>query len=291
MDFDKFIGQGWDDHVKDSPGVAARLHSEGIALLSDAAQIVPLAQLAHHVMGEHLGRWQEGLQFQQQLAALPLCEPGGAQAQALRRFMASLQLASGAAEDVATLGASDRIRVTAMAAASLCEHDTARAMQLFQNALAQADAAALPDSDPVNRALAISANNLASALEEKAQHSAEERALMILAAQTARRYWAIAGGWLEIERAEYRLAMTWLKAGDPAQARHHALQCLQVIEAHDAPALERLFGFEALGLSQRAAGDNGGHAQALAQAEAAFAALAEADRGWCQATLDKLRAA
>ena len=291
MDFDTFIANGWDEHVNDSPGVAARLHSEGIALLSDAAQIVPLAHLAHHVMGEHLGQWQIGLQFQQQLAALPLCEPGGTAAQALRRFMASLQLASGAAEEVATLSASDRIRVTAMAAASLCDHDTARAKQLFQDALVQADTAALPATDPCNRALAISGNSLAGTLEEKPQRSAEERALMILAAQTARHYWAIAGGWLETERAEYRLAMTWLQAGDPEQARQHAQSCLQIVEANNAPALERLFGFEALGLAQRAAGDSSGHAQALAQAEAAFAALAEGDRGWCQTSLDKLRAA
>ena len=288
MDFDTFIGQGWDEHVKDPAGVAARLHSEGIALLTDAAQIVPLAHMAHHVMGEHLGQWQMGLRFQEQLAALPLCPPGGAAAQALRRFMASLQLASGAADEDATLSASDRIRVTAMAAASLCDHDTARAKQLFQDALVRADTAALPDSDPVNRALAISGNNLASTLEEKPQRNAEERALMILAAQTARHYWAIAGGWLETERAEYRLAMTWVQASDSAQALVHAQNCLAIVQANDAPPLERFFAWEAKGVAARAAGDLSGHQQALAQVREACAALTEADRGWCQASLDKL---
>ena len=288
MDFDTFIGQGWDEHVKDPAGVAARLHSEGIALLTDAAQIVPLAHMAHHVMGEHLGQWQMGLRFQEQLAALPLCPPGGAAAQALRRFMASLQLASGATDEDATLSASDRIRVTAMAAASLCDHDTARAKQLFQDALVRAHTAALPDSDPVNRALAISGNNLASTLEEKPQRSAEARALMILAAQTARHYWAIAGGWLETERAEYRLAMTWVQASDSAQALVHAQNCLAIVQANDAPPLERFFAWEAKGVAARAAGDLSGHQQALAQVREACAALTEADRGWCQASLDKL---
>jgi hypothetical protein len=37
---------------------------------------------------------------------------------------------------------------------------------------------------------------------------------MIFAAKTTRKYWEIAGTWLEIERAEYRLAMTYLAAGD-----------------------------------------------------------------------------
>ena len=294
MDFDAFISQGWDDHVKDAPGVATRLQTEGIALLSEAGQIVPLAHLAHHVMGEHLGRWQDGLQFQQQLAALPLCQLGSAEAQALGRFMASLQLASGAMDAVdlrSTLSPSDAIRVTAMAAASLAGQDTARALVLFQDALAQADRAALPDTDPCTRALAVSGNNLASTLEEKNSRSAEERSLMILAAQTARRYWAIAGGWLETERAEHRLAMTWLQAGDPVQARLHAQNCLDNVAANEGPALERFFGWDALGRAERAAANATAHAQALSQAEAAFAALEPSDRGWCQATLDALRRA
>lgn len=289
MDFDTFIGQGWDQHVKDAPGVAARLQADGIALLSEAQQIVPLAHLAHHVMGEHLGRWHEALQFQQRLATLPLCQPGSAEALALRRFMASLQLASGAADERAALSASDRVRVTAMAAASLAEQHTARALLLFQDALAQADRAALPESDPCTRALAVSGNNLAATLEEKPQLSAEERSLMVLAAQTARRYWAIAGGWLETERAEHRLALTWLKAGDPALARQHAQNCLHIVKDNQAPALERFFAFEALGRAEHAGGDHAAHARALVQAEAAFAGLDESDRSGCQATLDKLR--
>ena len=289
MDFDTFIGQGWDQHVKDCAGVAARLQTDGIALLSEAKQIVPLAHLAHHVMGDHLGRWQDALHFQQRLAALPLCQPGSTEALALRRFMASLQLASGAADERAELSPSDGVRVTAMAAASLAEQHTARALLLFQDALAQADRAALPDTDPCTRALAVSGNNLATTLEEKPQRNAEERSLMILAAQTARRYWAIAGGWLETERAEYRLAMTWLKAGDPALARQHALNCLHIVETNQAPALERFFALDALVQAERAAGNGTAQALALTQAESAFAALGEGDRGWCQPTLDKLR--
>ena len=296
MDFDAFIGQGWDDHVKDASGVAARLQTDGIALLSEARQIVPLAHLAHHVMGEHLGRWQDGLQFQRQLAALPLCQPGSAEALALRRFIASLQLASGTAapanvqaDERAAMSASDAIRVTAMAAASLAGQDTARALALFQDALAQADRAALPDTDPCARALAVSGNNLASTLEVKASRSTEERSLMILAAQTARRYWGIAGGWLETERAEYRLAITWLQAGDAVQARLHAQNCLDILAAHEGAALERFFGWEALGRAERAVGHAAGHDQALSQAEAAFAALEPSDRSGCQASLDALR--
>ena len=178
-----------------------------------------------------------------------------------------------------------------MAAAALAERDTLRALALFEQALADADATALPDTDPYARALAVSGNNLASTLEEKSGRSADERRLMVLAAQTARRYWALAGGWLETERAEYRLAKTWLQAGDVAQARQHAQNCLEIIDAQDphAPALERFFGWEALGSVECAAGNATGLAHALAQAQTAFSALEESDRGWCQASLDKLK--
>ena len=113
---------------------------------------------------------------------------------------------------------------------------------------------------------------------------------MIHAAQAARRHWAIAGTWLETERAEYRLAMTWVQAGDLAQARHHAQQCLDIVKVNDGPAIERFVAWEAIGVVERAAGSAAGHLQALAQAREAFAALDEGDRGWCRASLDKLAA-
>lgn len=287
MDFDVFLARCWDDHATDPPGVAERLQLHGPALLSQAAQIVPLANLVHHVFGQHLGRWQEGIQFQQRLATLPSCPADETTLAALQRFSASLSLASGATDARAALGASDHARISAMAAASLAEHDTARALSLFQEALTAATG--LPDSDPCVRALAVAGNNLAGTLAEKTERNADERQLMILAAQTGRRCWALAGGWLEIERAEYRLALTWAHAGDPAQARQHAQHCLQLVQAHGDVALERFFGWEAMACAERAAGDAGAWAQAVLQAETAFADLDESDRGGCQASLDKLR--
>jgi hypothetical protein len=142
----------------------------------------------------------------------------------------------------------------------------------------------------MHRALAVTGHNIACTLEEKAERNGDERDLMILAAQTSRRHWAIAGTWLETERAEYRLANTWLQAGDLTRAREHAQACLEIVAAHDGAALERFFGWEALGLVERAAGNSAGHAQALVHARAAFAELAESDKAWCAASLDKLAA-
>ena len=296
MDFDSFMGQAWDDHAADPQGVAARLGDAGLALLAQAdpdaqaTQLPALATLAHHVYGEHLGQWHEGQALLQMLAALPAAAAPGAAADALRRCQASLALCAGDADARSGLSAADAIRVGAMAAAGLGPHDAARASLLLQDAVDATAQTALPAADPALRALAVNGNNLASTLEEKTSRSDEERALMILAAQTARTYWALAGGWLETERAEYRLAMTWLAAGDPARARQHADACLAIVSANDGAALERFFGWEALALVHRASDDAEGHAQAIAEMDQAFTALDEADRGWCQASLDKARA-
>ena len=288
MDFDTFLGQAWTDHAADAPAVAARLLTGGPGLVSTEAQIVPMAHLAHHVLGEHLARWHEGVQFQQQLAALPCAAIDSAATQALRRYTASLRLCGGVADERGSFAANERIRITALAAANLAGHDAQRATALLEEALAQADGAALADADPAHRALAIAGNGIAGTLEEKSDRSADERLLMIHGAQVARRYWALAGTWLETERAEYRLAKTWLQAGDPVQARQHARQCLQIVQANQGAALEQFFAWDALGLVERAAGNAAGHAQALAQAHTAFAGLGDADRPWCQPSLDKL---
>lgn len=290
MDFDAFIDQAWTDHATDATAVASRLQAQGLALVSQTQQLPAMAHLAHHVFGSHLARWQEGIDLQQALAALPCCADGSNEVLAIGRHVSALRLAGGLGDDRRGASPSDRIRLTAMAANNLAEHDAARAAALLEEALAMAETAGLPDSDPFHRALAVACNNIAGTLEEKPALSAEGKRLMLLAAQAGRRHWAIAGTWLETERAEYRLAMSWRKAGDTAQARRHAQNCLEIVQAHDNVALEAFFGWEALGLVEHGAGNGAGHAHAVAQAEAAFTRLADADKGWCQASLDKLRA-
>jgi hypothetical protein len=284
--FDTFIQQAWNDHAADSAGVAARLSTEGWVQLSSAAELPALAHLAHHVLGQHLGHWDDGMAFQQRLAESPWCDDAGRAA--VQRYLHSLALSAGRSDPRTGMNPADHVRVSALAAATLALHDTPRAAALLQQALAQADDPPLPDSDPAVRALAVAANNLAGTLEEQPERTADQRALMILAAQSARRLWARAGTWLETERAEYRLAMTWLQAGDATRARHHAQACLQIVQDHDAPPLEHFFAHEALALAERAAGRDA--ARALAQAQQAFDALSADDQAGCRETLGKLRA-
>lgn len=289
MDLKTFVADGWRDHADDARGVASRL-GEGLVLVTDEAEIAGLAGLANHVFGDHLGAWREGLAFFERISALPSFVADGTSGQTLRRCVASLALAAGIEDMRPGLAVLDRIRVSAMAAASLTEHDVERATTLFGDAIEQARSAGLARADPANRALAVAGNNLASRLEEKAGRNPAERELMILAAQTARHYWEIAGTWLETERAEYRLAMTWMQAGDLAQARAHAQACLEIVEANSSVPLEAFFGWEALGRVERAASNRTGHAHALAMARQAFERIGENDQSWCRESLTALEA-
>lgn len=288
MDFEAFVSQAWTDHAEDSPAVATRLQGQALALVTESAQVPRLAHLAHHVYGEHLGRWADGLHFLQQLAALPVCASQADVAQGVRRHVASLQLAAGQADLRANFDTSERIRITALAAGDLACHDAQRATALLEDALAQSEQSALPATDLSHRVLAVTGNGIAGTLEEKPRRTDLERSLMIRAAQVARRHWELAGTWLETERAEYRLARTWQQAGDLAQARQHAQNCLEIVQAHDNLPLEAFFGWEALGLVERAAGNTAAHAQAVRNAQVAFAALPAEDQGWCRSSLDQL---
>ena len=289
MDFDTALTRAWSDHADDPHAVVTRWPALQ-SLATEEPQMERLIGLIQHVHGVHLGEWQAGTAALQALRASSAFHAEGSSGESLRRALASLALCADAGAAVDALSASDRIRVDAMAADSLLARDLARAAALLREALDQAERSALPDNDPMHRTLAAVTHNIACTLEEKRDRSGAERALMIVASHASRRHWERAGTWLNVERAEYRLAMTWLQAGDPALARAHAQACLDIVAANEAPALERLFGWEALGLAARAAGDSAEHGRALAMARTAFAELSDDDRGWCQASLDTLAA-
>lgn len=288
-DLTAFIHQAWQDHADNPRAVADRL-SQALALVADDNGLLSLIGLAHHVLGEHLGTWQEGLHYCEQLRALPAFDATLSSGASLRRVQAALKLSGALADERESLSTSDQVRVTVMAAANLAPRDAARAATLLQQACDDAQTSTLPASDPAQRSIAASSNGIAATLEENPSRSAAETTLMIHAAQAARRFWEVAGTWLEVERAEYRLAMSCTQAGQLERARGHAQQCLAIVRAHDNVALEAFFGFEALAVVERAAGDETASADAIKAAREAFTRLNDGDRSWCQASLDKLLA-
>jgi tetratricopeptide (TPR) repeat protein len=285
MNFETFIKQAWKDHAKDASGVANRL-SEGTELIENEEQIPELARLATHIWGEHLGRWKDGVEFLEGIRNHSTFKEGSESDLALVRSIAILRLASGEEAAIEKSSRSNQIWILSAAASALAQQgQIAKAQYYLRQAMEKAQLG-LSKDDPACRALAVSGNSLACALEEKTSRTSAEMDLMVLAAEAARKYWEIAGTWLEVERAEYRLAMSHLKAGNMQQALEHAQTCLEMVKENEAPAMEHFFALEALAIVEKSRGNQIGYGKALELAKEQYAKLeSENERTWCRESL------
>ncbi len=300
MSLSEFLQKGWADHGEDEDGVFARL-PEGISLASEPLHALQLAGLIVHVSGEHLGRWDDGLALVERAQTAAQIEAGSKESASLNRSRAILHLgagrlpefeqclADGASGDFPP--ASDRIRVLATAASALAgQKRVDEAIQRFEEALALAEYGPTKD-DPAARALAITGNNLASDLEERAERTPAETSLMKTAALTGRKYWGLVGTWMNVERAECQLAWAYIAAGEPQQAAGHAAACLAICQAHGADPAELFFAHQAVATAQHGAG-HGEAATAARDAAAACVAQVtdEGMKSYCDEELAKLDA-
>lgn len=152
-------------------------------------------------------------------------------------------------------------------------------------ALAQTE---LEKSDPANRALAVTGNNLACTLEEKPKKDAADIDLMVIAAKTGRKYWEISGGWKEIQIAEYRLSMTYIQAEDFQKAFEHAQNCIEIGEENAAGAFDMFYGFEALAYVEQARKNRVGYSKAIEKVKFYFEQLSPENQLLCDKNLQKL---
>jgi hypothetical protein len=280
MTIDELLTAGWDDHGDRPQEVADRL-AAALHLLDAPDHVASFVQLLTHVYGEHLGLWQRGVELLETLRAVPAFGASTVAAEALARGIATLRYADGDAAALDALSAQDRVRALATASSAFAgRNELTRAIAAYAEALRHAGAG-LAAGSPAIRALAVGGNNLAAALEGKANRCALETEAMVTAARAALANWRLAGTWLEEERAHYRLARSLLQAGDAAGAQGSASQCLQVCEQNDAPAFERFFAHAVLALASRGMGN----AQAFnSQRETAmrlFGEVPEEMREWC----------
>jgi len=255
MTLDEFVSSGWRDHATDAEGVMERF-GEGQALVTEASQLPAFATLVTHVAGEHLGRWNDGIALLEQLTRTKFFDASTAEGKAVLRSLAVLHRCAGNQADEercfvasksggAVPEASDRIRLLAVAASALLgQKRLPEAARDFDAAVALASYG--PDAkDPAARSLAVTGNNLACELENRPTLSRDDAALMLRAARAGRQFWEIAGTWKEVERAEYRLAMSHIKAGRIDDALVHAARCLALIEEHGSDPGEAFFAHEA----------------------------------------------
>lgn len=245
-----FVNKALEIHP-DRPAEAAALLREAAAVLAtaEAAQQQAWLRAAEHVL---LGHLTDG----PGLAALL---PAGA-----TRARAAIALAAGREPDWQDLAPAERIRAcyNAALARTRCR-DFAGLGALLRRAEALA-----AEGEP-GRAWAAMANNVASDLRYYLKPGdTEAAAAMLEAARLAREAWQRAGSWLEVERADWQLAMCAAAAGAGAAALQAAEACVQACQHNEADDYECCFAYQSLGLAALAAGD-------AALAQRAHALMAE----------------
>ena len=286
--FDTFLQQAWADHADQPAVVAQRLRTDTPAPQS-AEQLAALVGLVVHLCGEHLGAFDDGRWRLAALAGHPLAHAGVQSA--LRVGMAGLTLAETGAADRGGFTLEELIRSEAAAAAiSLGRHQTERAMSLLGAARERVAGLASADAG-VHRPLAVACNNMAWELHDRAgARSDEDTAAMLDIAAASKLHWSRAGTWLEVERADYALALCHLSAGLPQRALDFANECLAGCVRNDAPAYELFFAHEALARVQHERGDAAACAASVAAAQAAFERLGPDDQPSCRAASVALNA-
>jgi hypothetical protein len=282
-----WLDQAQSQHADQPLAVAAGLSARAAGLPADADGAEAI-RLAEHVWLAHAG-----------------------DAAGLQAFVDALPPALG--QDAHTAASVQRVRLALawLAGQPLPALDDTLRWRVLQNvvlamavqgrpaeaqALLQADEAAALAQGPADagKAFAATANNVASHLQDGPRGDAARDTLMLTAAAVARRAWASAGGWMQVERADYRLALCHAAAGQGAEAVAHARSCLAacVAAGDQADALEHFFAHEALLRAHRAAGDSVSADAAVQRMQVLLADIPEADglRAWCADVLSTLPA-
>ncbi|MBT9500262.1 MAG: hypothetical protein IV092_03395 [Burkholderiaceae bacterium] len=280
-----WLDQAWDQHPDQPQAVADRL-AEGIGLLADGtAPAEELARFGEHLLLGHLDQAQPLRDF---IAAMqPVAGRDEAVTRVLQRAALGLVLAGHDAGSGPELPADEQLRAMGQAMlAHTRRADRSGARQLLDRARSLA---AQADEPKCWRALAIITNNLAGDLRYYrvlAGGAADPQGdvLMLEAAALARRHWATTGGWVEVERADYQLALCHAAACQGEAALQHARNCLAGCEANQADAYELFFAHEALAIA---------HSTLLREQRSRMAAKLEmlddaGARAYAQATLAKL---
>jgi hypothetical protein len=286
--FDTFLARAWADHATRGDAVARRLRTRTPPPQSPA-QLSALARFVVHLLGEHLGRFDDA---RWRLAALRTHALTNDSVQSdLRVGEATLNLGQGDDKAAQRLSAAEIVRAES-GAASMClgRGQLERALHFIDSAAARL--AALPKAQPQDhRPLAAACNNMAWELHALGdQRSAAQTQAMLRIAAASREHWSRAGTWLHIERAEYCLALTHLSAGLFDDAWRHAGQCLAVCLHHRAPPLEHFYAHEAMAQvhhARREAAELAHHAQAMHDT---FLRMSADDQTACAGALDAVRA-
>lgn len=247
-----FINECWNNHAKDSKTVATNLKNN-LDLILENNEIPSYVAIVNHTIGGHLGDFKGAIELLNRIKELPIFK----EEQSVYRGLASMNYCDGNKDEFTKYlnlsnEAGSKVKIYASAASELVAQkrikDSTKAFFLAKENVPNE----LTSQDPIAKSIAIAGNNLACELEELEKRTQEENELMLDAAQTARKFWEIGGNWVNVERAEYRLAMSYLKASRYEEALRHANQCLNICAENNADETEMFFAHEALTKVNRA---------------------------------------
>lgn len=291
MEFKEYLGNAWTEHGNDSDKTAESIEA-GIALCRSADDVNSLVHLTTHLYSEHIQRFTEGERKLREIGKSEYAKGTPAEF-AVSRAIAAFRLCGGTldpAQDRMGLTPGDLARALAIATSALSVRDSERSEKFLKQALELAGSLELASADGLARSLAVAGNNTAASLEETPMLTEQQKGLMLLAAETGRKYWEIAGTWLETERAEGRWAQSCLKANRFDEARAHAKLALAICEANKAPAMEFFLAFETIARIEKSAATSA-FPSSLKVTEEWFAKLSPDDEvDWAKTLLKDLRA-
>ncbi len=241
-EFKTFINDCWAKHETESEFVAKKLE-DSQNVVTNENELASYVGIVVHTLGGHLGEWQRGIDLLESLKELKLENKDP-----IIRGQAILALGMNDCKNkYLDMVTDDQMAsVYSHAATELLNQDQNQKAKTFLDKALSLVPNDLDNTNSLAKSLAISTNNMACALEEKNELSLEDSELMILCATTARKYWEVAGSWVEVERAEYRLAMSHLKAKNFDKAYMHATQCLEICTKNKADEFELFFAHEVL---------------------------------------------
>lgn len=270
-----WLDAAWPRHDKDSRALADELH-ERAPTLPDDDDGAEAVRLARHTLLAHLADPEALMAL---LARLPTGEKLSPQRE--RAQWALDRVAGRPAAELPAAIANGLIGDVALAWLETGRLADARA------AVLGLEDAAMADADPAAcRALGSTCHNLATALRSGPRGDAARDALMLDIAHLSRRAWARAGTWMNVERADYDIAMCHAALGQGAPAVAHAQACLARCEAEDADAAERFFAHECNVHAQRAACDAAWAAAHRTRMQALLGEITDAGmKAWCEQTL------
>ena len=284
MTFKEYLSDAWSIHATEPKKIADEF-KQHFNLMESEDDVMAITRLIVHVCGEHLGEWTRGIELLRKLKNnATIKDPSE-----MNRYMAILNLGNNPYTSIDNFSPSDQARIYASTASALTHLGGLKNAEKFLKLASEIISTQLPKEDAANKALAMAGNNIACSMEDKSQLDNSEVQLMILAATLARKHWEIAGTWKEVERAEYRLARSYLKAGQLNESLQHAKTCLEINSQNNNEALEVFFGLEALALVLKELKNPEGFNDALEKMKATYSQLSNEDQVQYKTTLDKVQ--